>query len=70
MILEHQWNNESVCRTLCAACGCSGPMAKSVEAAQFLAVVCDWNEKNGICPACQKLRTDKGGKKPRREKQR
>jgi hypothetical protein len=59
------WFNESVRRCVCNDCGCTGPMAKSAEAAEFLAGRVGWSPKRGICASCDKVREGKVNKAPK-----
>jgi hypothetical protein len=54
--MEHIWSREDVVRVRCESCGSTGPVAKSVVAAEFLAVICEWDGPTSMCPVCKTLR--------------
>lgn len=56
MAIATRWGSEDVARAVCGACGSTGPMAKSVEAAQFMATLCEWDPATGLCRICKELR--------------
>ncbi len=55
MPLETGWYDTRVCRAICDSCGATGPMARSKENAERLAILCDWDSDSGVCAACSKL---------------
>lgn len=62
--MEAHQRQEWVWRVTCDGCGCTGPMANSKWAAEYLAVRGDWDLENSLCPICVRLKKDVEGPNP------